>query len=63
MVREESPIYGMLKEKLLQPGCGISEITTLQVHPAVASAALALHFSELPEAVETLLEARKGWQP
>ena len=63
LVREESPIYGMLKEKLLQPGCGISEITTLQVHPAVASAALALHFSELPEAVETLLEARKGWQP
>lgn len=62
LVREESPLYAMLKARLLVPGSGISEITALQVHPAVASAALALHHAGLEEAVETLLETAKGWQ-
>ena len=62
LVREESPLYAMLKSRLLQPGSGISEMTTLQVHPAVASAALALHHAGLADAVENLLETTKGWQ-
>ena len=62
LVREESPLYAMLKSRLLQPGSGISEITALQVHPAVASAALALHHAGLEDAVEDLLEKAKGWQ-
>ncbi len=62
LVREESPLYGMLKSRLLKPGSGISEITALQVHPAVASAALALHHAGLTDAVEALLEKAKGWQ-
>ena len=62
LVRESSPLYAMLKDRLLQPGSGISEITALQVHPAVASAALALHHAGLDEAVENLLETAKGWQ-
>ena len=62
LVRQESPLYAMLREQLLIPGSGISEITALQVHPAVASAALALHQAGLDEAVESLLETAKGWQ-
>lgn len=62
LVREESPIYAMLKARLLRPGSGISQMTTLQVHPAVASAALALHHAGLETAVEDLLEKAKGWQ-
>ena len=62
LVREESPLYAMLQKKLLQPGSGISELTALQVHPAVASAALALHHAGLEDAVEQLLETAKGWQ-
>ena len=63
LVREESPIYAMLKQQLLQPGSGISEMTTLQVHPAVASAALALHQAGCPDGVEAILEGMKGWKP
>ena len=63
LVREESPLFSMLKEKLLLSGSGISEITTLQVHPAVASAALALHHRGLDDAAEALLAQTKGWQP
>ena len=62
LVREESPLYEMLRSRLLQPGSGISEITALQVHPAVASAALALHHAGLEDAVEHLLETAKGWR-
>ena len=62
LVQQDSPLYAMLKDRLLQPGTGISEVTTLQVHPAVASAALALHHRDLPDAVEALLEKAKGWQ-
>ena len=62
LVRQESPLYAMLKDRLLQPGSGISQITALQVHPAVASAALALHEAGLNDAVEYLLETAKGWQ-
>ena len=62
LVRQDSPLYAMLKYRLLQPGTGISEVTTLQVHPAVASAALALHHARLETAVEELLEKAKGWQ-
>ena len=62
LVREESPLYTMLKDRLLQPGSGISEMTALQVHPAVASAALALHNAGLDDAVEYLLESAKGWK-
>ena len=62
LVRQDSPLYAMLKDKLLQPGSGISEITALQVHPAVASAALALHHAGLEGAVEALLDHAKGWQ-
>ena len=62
LVREDGPLYAMLKDKLLQPGSGISEITALQVHPAVASAALALHEAGLADAVEHLLETAKGWK-
>ena len=62
LVRQESPLYAMLKERLLVPGSGISDITALQVHPAVASAALALHHAGLDTAVETLLETAKGWK-
>ena len=62
LVRKESPLYAMLQDRLLQPGSGISEITALQVHPAVASAALALHEAGLDNAVEYLLETAKGWQ-
>ena len=61
-MQQDSPLYAMLKDRLLQPGTGISEVTTLQVHPAVASAALALHHRNLPDAVEALLEKAKGWQ-
>ena len=62
LVREGSPVYNMLRSRLLQPGSGISELTALQVHPAVASAALALHHAGLGKAVDKLLEAAKGWQ-
>ena len=62
LVRKESPLYAMLESRLLQPGSGISKITALEVHPAVASAALALHHAGLHEAVEELLEKAKGWQ-
>ena len=62
LVRETSPLYAMLKNRLLVPGSGISEITALQVHPAVASAALALHNAGLKDPVERLLETAKGWQ-
>ena len=62
LVREESPLFAKLKAELLQPGSGISEITFLQVHPAVASASLALHHAGLEDAVEDLLEKAKGWK-
>ena len=62
LVRKESPLYAMLKARLLQPGSGISNITALEVHPAVASAALALHHAGLHDAVEHLLDGAKGWQ-
>lgn len=62
LVRKESPLYAMLEVKLLQPGSGISKITVPQVHPAVASAALALHEAGLHNAVEELLVNAKGWQ-
>ena len=62
LVRQESPLFQMLKQRLLQPGTGICDVTTLQVSPAVASAALALHHAGLSEAVEALLEKAKGWQ-
>ena len=62
LVRKESPLYAMLEVKLLQPGSGISKITVPGVHPAVASAALALHEAGLHDAVEELLEKAKGWQ-
>ena len=61
LVRKESPLYAML-EVMLQPGSGISKITVPEVHPAVASAALALHEAGLHDAVEELLEKAKGWQ-
>ena len=61
LVREESPLYAMLQQRLLQPGSGICKMTTLQVHPAVASAALALHHAGYPDAVEALLNSAKGW--
>ena len=60
LVRQESPVFAMLEQRLLQPGTGISQVTTLQVHPAVASAALALHHAGLEEAVEVVLESGKG---
>ena len=60
IVRKESPVFAMLEQRLLQPGTGISQVTTLQVHPAVASAALALHHAGLEEAVEVVLESGKG---
>ena len=60
IVRKESPVFAMLEQRLLQPGTGISQVTTLQVHPAVASAALALHHAGLEEAVEAVLENGKG---
>lgn len=60
LVRADGPLFRLLKEKLLVPGSGISEVTTLQVHPAVASAALALHHANLPDAVEQILEKAKG---
>ena len=60
IVRQESPVFAMLEQRLLQPGTGISQVTTLQVHPAVASAALALHHAGLENAVETVLESGKG---
>ena len=62
LVRKESPLYAMLEAQLLQPGSGISKITVPQVHPAVASAALALHEAGLHDAVEELLVNAKGWQ-
>lgn len=62
LVREESPLYAMLRSRLLRPGSGISAITALQVHPAAASAALALHHAGLKDAAENLLEKAKGWQ-
>ena len=62
LVQQDGPLFAMLKERLLQPDTGISEVTTLQVHPAVASASLALHHAGLTEAVEELLEKAKGWQ-
>ena len=52
----------MLEAQLLQPGSGISKITALEVHPAVASAALALHEAGLHDAVEELLVKARGWQ-
>ena len=61
-MQTEGPLYDMLKSRLLTPGSGISHITTLQVHPAVASAALALHHVGLDNAVEDLLEKAKGWK-
>ena len=61
LTRQDGPLYGMLKERLMAPGSGISEMTTLQVHPAAASAALALHHAHLGDAVEALLENAKGW--
>lgn len=60
LVRQEGPVFAMLEQRLLQPGTGISQVTTLQVHPAVASAALALHHAGLEEAVEVVLESGKG---
>ena len=62
LVRKESPLYEMLRSRLLKAGSGISEITALEVHPAVASAALALHHAGQKDAVEELLEKAKGWQ-
>ena len=62
LVRQDGPLYAMLEELLLKPGSGISEMTALQVHPAVASAALALHYAGHAEGVEYLLETAKGWQ-
>ena len=62
LVRKESPLFAMLEAQLLQPGSGISKITALEVHPAVASAALALHEAGLHDAVEELLTKARGWQ-
>lgn len=62
LVRADGPLFRLLQEKLLVPGSGISEVTTLQVHPAVASAALALHHAGFEAAVEEILEKAKGWQ-
>lgn len=62
LLRDGSPLCDMLKARLLLPDSRISEITTLQVHPAVASAALALHHAGLADAVENLLMKARGWK-
>lgn len=56
LVRKESALIPMLKERLLKPGTGISEMLWPEVHPAAASAALALHAAGLDEAVDNLLK-------
>ena len=60
LLKNGSPLCDMLKARLLVPGSRISEITALQVHPAVASAALALHHAGLDDAVEDLLMKARG---
>ena len=59
LVRKESALTPMLREKLLQPGTGISEMLWPEAHPAAASAALALHMAGLNEAAGKLLENAK----
>lgn len=60
LVRKESALIPMLREKLLTPDSGIQEILWLEVHPAAASAALALHAAGLDSAADTLLKNAKG---
>ena len=60
LVQADRALYPLLQERLLKEGSPICSVHALQVHPAVASAALALHAAGLEEAAMTLLENSKG---
>ncbi len=62
LVQAASPLCPMLEQRLLQPESRICQITSLQVHPGTAAAALALHHGGLEQAAEALLAQTKGWQ-
>lgn len=59
LVDPSRPIFGMLEELLVRPGSRISKVCAPEVHPAVASAALALHHGGCPAAAMELLKNGK----
>lgn len=59
IVGAQSPLLPMLEQRLLTPGT-VSRISVLEHHPAVASAALALHHGGYESAADTLLEQTRG---
>lgn len=62
VVHKESPLYEMLRKRLVRPEGGICEVVSLQIHPAAAAAALALHHSGLEESAKCLMKQAKEMQ-
>ncbi len=60
LVKPGRPLFELLKERLLQAGSPISAVCCTQVHPAVASAALALRSQGREEAAERLMQNAEG---
>lgn len=59
LVEPGRPLYQLLEEKLVRPGSCISRICAPDVHPAVASAALAMHNCGYDVGAEALLSGAK----
>ncbi len=59
LVEPGRPLYRLLEEKLVKPGSYISRVCAPDVHPAVASAALALHSCGYDQGAEALFACAK----
>ncbi len=60
LVHPDRAVYPMLRKRLLEEGSPICSVHSLEVHPAVAAAALALHSQGYDHAAEVLLQKAKG---
>lgn len=60
LVQPGRPIYDMLTQRLVQPGSPISKVCGPDVHPAVASAGLAMHAAGCDAGIDALFENAKG---
>lgn len=59
LVEPGRPLYQLLEEKLVSPGSCISRVCAPDVHPAVASAALAMHHCGYDQGGEALFACAK----
>lgn len=60
LVRPERPLFPMIREKLRKTTDRIGDVLAPEVHPAAASAALALHCTGFEEGAMQLLKNAKG---